>query len=617
MAERGSFLSLPQDGDGFSSNYNPECVGVYADSTLGTDCADDPNARFLPTMLTASDVNPSATEICDGIDNNCNGRIDHDNPDVVALDSSGVRVNPQAVAFLNAVQFPGNAIPARFQTIDERTAANDNFPDLDNDGYSDMSANGSFAECSAVYSAAQIAVDCRDDPRQNSESREIDAASINPDAFEIPCNNVRFSRFVVVAPSLLVCRWMSNQFLDLCVQIDDNCDAVRSGESGPFENNVNGVGTANATPLADAQVEVCDGIDQDCDNVSDNGFVVRVSNGCFEFEDGFSRADCVQSDLRAVGDGGTLDVSRYTDDCSLFSSTSSTTPTSTSSTTTMQPSTSTSTSTSTSNSPSAVTPTTSSTSAASTTASVSTTTGQTNSTAATTEASSTSNKITTTARNAEPAPIPGGEAGQPVPGDVVPPQAQSDIVLIVAAAIGGTVLCALIGGITVCCVVRRVDSKANDAAAGTELADRATNYVSAEYGRMDEFQSARFEGDDKYNRDFVAANTGDPDSHYAAATANANDGNYATSMRQFTAGNAESDPTSHYEATIDRDRPYTGPPVTIVDGPYAATIEQFAGENTDDDPNKHYSGVVEAHYTTNFSPATNSDIDPDSHYIEP
>ncbi len=69
-----------RDGDGYGSPDNESFRGCPAceDDLPGgcePDCVDDPSAD-LPGDLTASEINPGATELCDGVDNNCSGTID-------------------------------------------------------------------------------------------------------------------------------------------------------------------------------------------------------------------------------------------------------------------------------------------------------------------------------------------------------------------------------------------------------------------------------------------------------------------------------------------------------------------------------------------------------------
>ena len=61
-------LYLDDDGDGYGNEpLEPSCVSYFGTSTLNGDCNDDNSA-----------VNPSANEMCDGMDNDCNGQVDDD-----------------------------------------------------------------------------------------------------------------------------------------------------------------------------------------------------------------------------------------------------------------------------------------------------------------------------------------------------------------------------------------------------------------------------------------------------------------------------------------------------------------------------------------------------------
>jgi len=68
------------DGDGYTpSGYIDQPVNGVCPPIQGdlVDCVDDP-ATTLPNGLTAADIHPGATELCDGVDENCDGKCDDD-----------------------------------------------------------------------------------------------------------------------------------------------------------------------------------------------------------------------------------------------------------------------------------------------------------------------------------------------------------------------------------------------------------------------------------------------------------------------------------------------------------------------------------------------------------
>jgi hypothetical protein len=74
----GQMFFHDADGDGFGDPDSGTCEPQNGYVTKGTDCDDS-----------AADIHPNAAEICDQVDNNCDGMIDDADPDV---DSSGGKI---------------------------------------------------------------------------------------------------------------------------------------------------------------------------------------------------------------------------------------------------------------------------------------------------------------------------------------------------------------------------------------------------------------------------------------------------------------------------------------------------------------------------------------------
>ena len=266
------------DGDGYGdSNNSIQSCSVPTGYVLdNTDCDDS-----------AVSVNPSATEICDGIDNNCDGQIDEgvsntyfsdtdgdgygdsnnsieacfvptgyvsDNTD---CDDSAASVNPSATEICDGID---NNCDGQ---IDEGVI-NTYFSDADGDGYGD--SNNSIQACSVPTGYVLDNTDCDDS-----------AVSVNPSATEI------------------------------CDGIDNNCDGqIDEGVSNIYfaDTDSDGFGdpnnsiqacsvptgyvsdntdcddsVANVNPTA---TEVCNGIDNNCDGQIDEG----LSNTYFADTDG-------------------------------------------------------------------------------------------------------------------------------------------------------------------------------------------------------------------------------------------------------------------------------------------------------------------------------------------
>ncbi len=191
------------DGDGYGSNGATVAQCSQPDGYSGTndDCDDSDGA-----------VNPGAPEICNGIDDNCNGVIDGDSPDAEVY-----------------------------------------HPDLDGDGYGD--ANTSESSCTVVSGWTTDGSDCLDSD-----------ASVNPTGTEV------------------------------CDGLDNNCDGTTDPNGSPgsttyyVDNDGDGYGgsdtieacalpagyAATSTDCDDTttaanpgQREVCDGIDNNCDGTVD------------------------------------------------------------------------------------------------------------------------------------------------------------------------------------------------------------------------------------------------------------------------------------------------------------------------------------------------------------
>ncbi len=224
------YPGAPEQCDGIDNNcdgavpVDEQDVDNDGVSTCEGDCADTNPART-----------PGAPEICDGVDNNCDGAVPANEND---SDGDGVRVCANDCNDNEAASYPGNT---------EICDAIDNDCDASTDEGFDTDSDGFFTNGNAGCVAAYASVDCNDS-----------VASIYPGATEV-CDTVD---------------------QDCDGQIDENFDGDGDGY---FNGAAAGCAAAypgmtdcadNSASTYPGATEVCDGVDQDCDSVVDDGFDV-------------------------------------------------------------------------------------------------------------------------------------------------------------------------------------------------------------------------------------------------------------------------------------------------------------------------------------------------------
>ena len=222
--------SCDSDGDGYRKvDSNPELCTGY----LGVDC-DDANAN----------VHPGATEICNGIDDNCDGSTDEgfdvDTDGFTSCngdcnDNNG-NVNPSATEICNGID--DNCMNG----IDEGVKFTF-YRDADGDGFGNADITEQACEASTGYVPDNT--DCNDN-----------SAAINPAESEVPCDGIDND-----------CSGTDDEGTDA----DHDGYKPQGGACGSVDCDDN---DPNNYPT---NAEVCDGQDNDCDgsiDAADSGLVL-------------------------------------------------------------------------------------------------------------------------------------------------------------------------------------------------------------------------------------------------------------------------------------------------------------------------------------------------------
>jgi|GEM_PF-4797635 len=228
------YLDIDGDGFGDPAKSKQDCkqpTGYVADNT---DC-DDSNPN----------IHPNAPELCDGIDNNCNGQVDENiQQQTWYLDADGDGYGNAAKSKQSCSQ-PGGYVASNTDCDDDNKAINPAtvwYKDADNDGYSDGTKLTQCVQPSGYKLAASL----------TSTSGDCDdtKAAIHPNAPEL-------------------CDGIDNNCNG---QVDEGCgvDKDKDGYTSDVDCNDD---NPNIHPGA---IEICNGIDDDCDGLIDEGLTAST-----------------------------------------------------------------------------------------------------------------------------------------------------------------------------------------------------------------------------------------------------------------------------------------------------------------------------------------------------
>ena len=253
VVDQGSWFA-DNDTDGWGGAPLPDsCVMPGGATDQGGDCID-----------TDATVNPDQTEVCNSRDDDCDGLIDVDDPDVTGL-----------------------------VTV---------YPDGDGDDYGDGAAT---QVCTPAADEALVDGDCDDDD-----------PTINPGEPE-QCDNVDHDCDGATDNDITDLDWYPDSDLDGYGEAGSAVAVVDCENPGPgYELSADDCDDADDTIHPNAVDDTCDGIDQDCDGTADDGAPDNPDNELYSDSDGDGYGidgligfGCPQPGL--TGQPGDCDDARY------------------------------------------------------------------------------------------------------------------------------------------------------------------------------------------------------------------------------------------------------------------------------------------------------------------